>query len=72
MGTNYHVNGIHVGKTSARGRGNGYAFIWAMSPREFMPIALEHDLVLTYDEYRRSFNQLFTVPSAPTGGSGGW
>lgn len=42
----------------------------------------DHDLVLTYDEYRKSFNQLFTVPSdvtgtntntnTNTGGSGGW
>jgi hypothetical protein len=43
MGTNYRINGKHVGKTSSRGRGNGYAFMWAMEPREFIRLLREHD-----------------------------
>jgi len=42
MGTNYYVDGKHVGKTSSRGRGNGYAFMWDMQPREFLRIIREH------------------------------
>ncbi len=42
MGTNYYVEGKHVGKVSSMGRGNGHRFIWAMRPGEFVKIVADH------------------------------